>query len=94
MRIRYMEDGATPIYECVGERPFGGGTCQWFRGDGVDGAVARTFLEAIRPAQLEVSIAALEQVEARARQIDEQWRLRLERAEYEADVARRRFVAV
>ena len=94
MRTKYMEDGATPIYECVGERSFGGGTCQQFRGDGVDRAVAQTFLEAIRPAELEVSMAALEQVEARARQIDEQWRLRLERAEYEADVARRRFVAV
>ena len=31
---------------------------------------------------------------ARARQIDRQWQLRLEQARYEADLARRRFLAV
>ena len=39
-------------------------------------------------------MAAVEQIEARARQIDRQWQLRIERAQYEADVARRRFYAV
>ena len=39
-------------------------------------------------------MAALEQVEARARQIDRQWQLRIERARYEADLARRRLFAV
>jgi hypothetical protein len=60
----------------------------------VDAAVARVFLEAMQPAQLEVSMATLDQVEARARQIDHQWQLRIERARYEADLARRRFFAV
>ena len=39
-------------------------------------------------------MAAVEQIEARGRQIDRQWELRIERAQYEADVARRRFYAV
>jgi hypothetical protein len=56
--------------------------------------VARVFLEAMQPAQLEVSMAALEQVEARARQIDRQWQLRLEHAHYKAELAQRRFCAV
>jgi hypothetical protein len=48
----------------------------------------------IQPAELAVALAALEAVEARARQLDRQWQLRLEQARYEADLARRRFVAV
>src|SRR5207302_11464108 len=60
----------------------------------VDAAVAQCFLEAIQPAELAVALAALEEVEARARQLDRQWQLRLEQARYEADLARRRLVAV
>ena len=52
------------------------------------------FLEAMRPAQLEVSMAAFDQIAAQARQLDRQWELTLERARYEAELARRRFVAV
>jgi hypothetical protein len=52
------------------------------------------FLEAIQPAQLEVSLATLEEIESRTRQVDRQWELRQERARYEADLARRRFLAV
>jgi hypothetical protein len=60
----------------------------------VDAAVARLFLQAIQPAELEVALATLEDIEVRARQADRQWQLRLERVRYEADLARRRFVAV
>jgi hypothetical protein len=48
----------------------------------------------MQPAQLEVSMATLEQIEARARQIDRQWQLRIERAQYEADQARYRYLQV
>jgi hypothetical protein len=95
MRVRYLADGARPGYECVTlhvsqARP----TCQSLRGDGVDAAVARVFLEAMQPAQLAVSLATLEQVETQARQVERQWQLRRERAQYEADLTRRRFLAV
>jgi hypothetical protein len=64
------------------------------RGDKIDQAVKQRFLEAVEPAQLEVSLAALDQIEARARQIERQWQLRQERTQYEADLARRRFIAI
>jgi hypothetical protein len=95
MNVRYLADGNIPSYECrqahaqLAER-----TCQTMRGDGIDQAVAACFLEAIQPAQLAVSLSTLDQLEARAKQIDRQWHLRLERGQYEADLARRRYVAV
>jgi DNA invertase Pin-like site-specific DNA recombinase len=95
MSVRYQPDGHTPCYECNQlHSHHAGRTCQSLRGDGADAAVAESFLAAIQPAQLEISLAALDQIEARARHSDRQWQLRLERVQYEADVARRRFVAV
>jgi len=95
MRIRYLENGTTPCYDCIELHVrHGGSTCQSIRGDGVDAAVASALLEAMQPAQLAVSLATLDQLEAQARQIERQWQLRLERARYEADLARRRFLAV
>jgi DNA invertase Pin-like site-specific DNA recombinase len=95
MSVRYTRDGTTPSYECNQvHKQQGGRTCQFVRGDGVDATVARLFLEAIQPAQLEVSLATLDQIEDQARQVQRQWQLRLERARYEADLARRRFLAV
>jgi hypothetical protein len=95
MTVRYTRNGTTPSYECNQvHKQQGGRTCQFVRGDGVDAAVAHLFLEAIQPAQLEVSLATLEQIEDQARQVERQWQLRLERARYEADLARRRFLVV
>lgn len=95
MSVRYTRHGTTPSYECNQlHKQQGGRTCQFVRGDGVDAAVAGLFLEAIQPAQLEVSLATLAQIEDQACQVERQWQLRLERARYEAELAQRRFLAV
>ena len=63
MTIRYMDDGKIPLYECNQlHKNRGEKTCQSLRGDRIDEAVARVFLEAMRPAQLEVSMAAIDQI--------------------------------
>jgi len=95
MAVRYLADGTRPCYDCTEvHTELAGSTCQSIRGDGVDVAVARSFLEALQPAELTVALAALDDLEARAQQIDRQWQLRLEQARYEADLARRHFLAV
>jgi len=95
MSVRYLKNGSTPSYECnTVHHQYGGATCQSLRGDEVDAAVGHVFLEAMKPAQLEVSMAALDHIAAQARQLDRQWQLTLERARYEAELARRRFQAV
>jgi len=97
MSIRYLslKECTAPSYECIHERKqYSGHSCQSIRGDGIDAAVAQALLDAMQPAQLEVSLATLEKLEDRARQIDQQWQLRLERVQYQANLARRRFMAV
>ena len=95
MSVRYINNASIPSYECNSDHThFAAKTCQTIRGDEIDAAVARALLEAMQPAQFEVSMAAFDQVAAQARQLDRQWQLTLERARYEAELARRRFVAV
>jgi hypothetical protein len=81
MSIRYQRQGSLLVYECnQAHTQLGTKTCQAMRGDRIDEAVVHAFLEAIQPAHLEVALSALEQVEARARQIDQQWQRQIERA--------------
>jgi len=95
MTVRYLSDGTIPSYQCrQAHAQLAEKTCQTMRGDGIDQVVAACFLEAIQPAQLAVALSTLEQLEARAKQIDRQWQLRLERAQYEAHLAHRRYNAV
>ena len=95
MTIRYRDNGSTPFYRCHrAYQQYGEPVCQIIQGSRVDAGVTELFLEAMSPAELCVSLAALEQVEARTRQIEQQWQLRIERAGYEADLARRRYAAV
>ena len=95
MTIRYMDDGKVPVYECNQlHKAFGEKVCQSLRGDRIDAAVAAAFLEAMQPAELEVSMAAIDQIAEQARRVDRQWEMIVERARYEAELARRRFLAV
>jgi DNA invertase Pin-like site-specific DNA recombinase len=91
MSVRYLQDGLTPLYECPqAPTQHAAPPCQTMRGDKIDTAITQRFLAAIPPAPLDVSLAALDQIEARARQLERQWQLRRERAQYEIDLARRR----
>jgi len=65
-----------------------------FRCDLLDAAVAEEVLKALQPAEIELALAALQELESRDRDISRQWQMRLERAEYEAALAERRYQEV
>jgi DNA invertase Pin-like site-specific DNA recombinase len=86
--------GASPLYRCVGERVhYGGDTCQVIVGDWIDSAVERAFLDELKPAQIEMSLQALERFEDQAREVDRQWELRLRRVEKAVAEAEDRLLA-
>jgi DNA invertase Pin-like site-specific DNA recombinase len=82
-----------PSYECS-DRPNAAGTCWSVPARLIDTKVAETFLAAIAPPELDLSLAVLTEVEHQADSVDRQWRLRLERARYEATRAERQYNAV
>jgi len=60
----------------------------------IDSAVAGLFLEAAQPPEVELSLAVTREVQRQAGELEQQWKLRLERARYEARLAERRYMAV
>jgi hypothetical protein len=70
---------------------YGGKACQNVSGPTLDEFVTRKVLEALKPAALELSLAAAEHVEREREELDHLWHKRLERAAYEAERAGRHY---
>ena len=87
---------ASPTYLCNWLRREGLATkdCASFRCDLLDAAIVEQVLRAIQPAELELALAALRELESRDQTILRQWQMRLERAQYEAALAERRYQEV
>jgi hypothetical protein len=56
--------------------------------------VAQRILSALVPVQVGIALAALAEVEQRDQALDHQWQLKIQRAEYEGQLAQRRFEEV
>jgi DNA invertase Pin-like site-specific DNA recombinase len=60
----------------------------------IDDAVAKLFLEAVQPPEIELGLAVVRETERQAGEVDRQWKLRIDRLQYEARLAERRYKAV
>jgi len=96
MRLRYSgSHGQFPVYECpCGQTEYGGPHCQEVRALGLDAEVERLVLEALAPDRIALALASLEQLEQEYASLRQQWQLRQERAQYDAERARRQYSAV
>ena len=68
--------------------------CQRVPGNGVDRALSNLLLELMQPMTLQVALAVQHEVEARVTETDALRRKHVERAQYEAELARRRYMNV
>ena len=92
--VRYGGNGGLyPTYLCGASHREGLSTkdCMSVRCDPLDVAVAEQVLDALQPAELELAMSVLKNLEGRDRALMHQWKMRLERAEYEAALAERRY---
>jgi DNA invertase Pin-like site-specific DNA recombinase len=97
LTVRYKGNGGIyPTYECNWRRRQGLSTssCMHVRCDLIDQPIARRVLEVIQPKHIEIAIKALEELERRENAVNNQWRMRIERADYEANLAQRRYEEV
>ena len=98
MTVRYHQRGGLridPDYLCQragiqqGEAP-----CQRILGRDLDRAVANYLLEAISPEMVEITLALQDELAARAAETERLRQLQVERAQFEADLAQRRYLKV
>ena len=95
--VRYKGNGGIyPIYECNGQRRDGSSTktCVHTRCDLADKTVEKRVLETLQPAQFEIALKAVEELKKRDQDMSRQWHMQIERADYEAELAQRRYEEV
>ena len=97
MTVRYhVRDGRLcPDYLCQREgiehaQPL----CQHVPGSGIDAAIGELLVEAVSPVALEVALTVQQELQSRLEDADRLRQQQVERAQYEADLARRRYMRV
>ncbi len=98
-RAMHVEYGGTHgqyvTYVCHSNRSRGRShACQRVPGENVDRSVVQSALEALTPAEINLSLRVLDELDQQTASLRRQWELRLERACYEANLARRRYQSV
>ena len=97
MTVKYHTRARTlvPDYMCQHESTeHGHAICQQVPGAGVDQAVGALLLELVQPVTLELAFAVQAELQGRLEEVARLRRQQVERAQYEADVARSRFMQV
>jgi DNA invertase Pin-like site-specific DNA recombinase len=84
-----------PAYTCYqAYQAEGGASCQCMSAHGVDAAVTELFLQAVSPAKVDIALRALQELEHERAAARAQWALQLQQADYEVQVAQRRYESV
>jgi DNA invertase Pin-like site-specific DNA recombinase len=84
-----------PTYTCPGRgREFADPSCQSMLGTQIDVAVEKLLLDAVTPMALELALAVEQELQARCDEADRLRYRQVERAQYETDLARSRYVHV
>jgi DNA invertase Pin-like site-specific DNA recombinase len=91
MNIRYERSGSV-LFWCHSQKTHR--PCQFVQGRYVEPLVEEAVLEAVSREELELAVGALEKFTGRARELDRQWKNRIEAARYETEKAARRFKRV
>jgi len=97
LSVRYTGNGGIyPTYECNWLRREGLAShhCMTLRCDLLDRAISEQVLQALQPAQLEIALEAVRELGERDQVLTRQWTMRVERAEYEVQLAERRYEEV
>lgn len=94
---RYTGNGGIyPVYECTRRKEDArySAECVTIQADLVDQVLSDRLLEILRPDQVEIALRAVKELEHRSQAVDQQWRMRIERLEYQAQLAQRRYEEV
>ena len=97
LTVRYKGNGGIyPVYECNWKRREGLATknCLTVHTDLLDDAICQEVFKVLKPAELELALAAMDNIEQRDQAIMRQWQMRIERAEYDCALAERRYEEV
>ena len=78
--------GIYPVYECTRRQTdtHYSSQCVRIQADLIDKTISDRVLEILRPEQVEIALRAVKELESRSQAVDQQWRMRIERLDYQA----------
>lgn len=96
MHVGYQgTNGSRSVYLCnTRQIRYGEAACQRIPGAAVDAFVTSKILAALTPAQIELSLAVVDELERQQTEIHRQWQYRIQAARYAAELAQRRYEQV
>ena len=98
MTIRYKyrsQKRLDPVYLCQRHRiERWESSCQYIPGSAIDETISKLLLQSVTPLTLEMALHVQQELENRFNEADKLRKQQVERAEYEANLARRRFMKV
>ncbi|MFH1740620.1 MAG: recombinase family protein [bacterium] len=95
VRYHHRRGRITPEYVCPGlSNTIAGPKCQTMPGDKIDESIGALLMEVMTPVALEVSLVVQEEVQKRFDEADKLRLREVDRARYDADLAKRRYLKV
>lgn len=95
VRYCYVNHQLEPYYMCTEASVRNAGKlCQSVRGVSIDAAISKLLQEVLSPASIEVALAVQQEITERIQHAETLRQQQLERARYEAELARRRYLKV
>ncbi|MCP5087615.1 MAG: recombinase family protein [Rhodobacteraceae bacterium] len=92
MRVRYSDK---PAYVCEATKmQYNHPRCQYVPYAHADHAVVAAFLEVVQPAMLEDVLSSITDSRQQQSQLEKQWQHQLDRAQYEVDLAKARYLEI
>ncbi len=95
--IRYKVNKAiVPTYECNGRKRQGltGSCCFSFRANLIDPIIEQKVIQILTPDNVTIALSAMAEIEKRNSSLNRQWEMNIQRCQYHADIAQRRFEQV
>ncbi|GHU81180.1 hypothetical protein FACS1894191_7840 [Clostridia bacterium] len=96
--LRYSQtkyDACQPIYYCGYHSSYSAGTaCQNVKGGGIDRAIKELILETVNPLTMDAAIAIEREMAERKEEVIRVYRQQMERARYDMDLAKHRYLRV
>lgn len=91
-RYRIGKHGLVPEYFCIRKDISHGVVCQQILSRDLDPAIGKLLMEAMNPLALEVAMEVQKEIQGRLEEADRLRQARVERADYEAQLAQRRYM--
>ena len=97
MTLRYHSRNGKLVPDYVCQRhgiEYGKPTCQHIPGSNIDKAIEQLLLELVKPVTLEIAFTVQQEVQQRLKEADKLRYQKVQRAQYQSDLAKERFMNI